>query len=180
MNSDISSSENDVSSICVSCGMCCDGTLFDKAVVHGEEDRAVADGVGLTTYVINDKSFFKLPCHHFSACCTIYGTQRPHTCSAFFCVPLKKYKSGEQTFSDAAFQVQQLLEYRNSLMKAAAQFPELMELNFRQIKSKLEEYSEDNDKVRVYRHLFLIFFLFENARKSYFKVTRKDDGVLNY
>ena len=38
-----------LSDICTQCGMCCDGTLFNHAKVKNEDDRKLADSLGLTT-----------------------------------------------------------------------------------------------------------------------------------
>lgn len=170
-------SENEVSDLCVSCGMCCDGTLFEKGAIRNEKDRETADDLGMGTFEFHGKLFFKMPCCHFSTCCTIYERLRPDICSEFFCVPLKKYKKGEQTFEDAKQQVQSLLEYRDKLLKAASQFSETRNLNFIELKAKLEASSEDSEKVNVYKDLFLLFFLFENVRKKYFRLVRTDNSA---
>jgi hypothetical protein len=173
----MSDNNNEISDLCVRCGMCCDGTLFNKANVVDEADRKVADDLGLTTFELNGKLFFKLPCRHFSSCCTVYETQRPRICSAFFCSPIRKYNRGEQTFQDASQQVGWLLEHRNKLMKVASQFPELKALDFRSLKDKLEEYGEDAEKVSMYKHLFLIFFIFLDMRDKYFSVSGKNESL---
>jgi|GEM_PF-2487486 len=178
MNPDILNNENEISDLCVSCGMCCDGTLFKRATVFGEEDRILANDLGLNAFDLNNQIFFKLPCSYFSGCCTIYARPRPGICSAFFCNPIRKYQNGEQTFDDARQQVRSLLQYRAELLKIASQFPEIKNLDFEGLKSMLEDASEDNEKVEIYRHLFLIFFLFEDARKKYFNVARKDEQTV--
>lgn len=132
-------SEKKVSDLCVACGLCCDGTLFPYAYVRDEEDRKIADDLGLTTAEIKDKLFFNLPCPHFSGCCTVYDKSRPHTCSAFFCPPIKKYQRNEQPFEEAEAQIRLFKEHRDKLLKAASQFPELANLNFRALKNLLEE-----------------------------------------
>nr|WP_295927019.1 hypothetical protein [uncultured Dyadobacter sp.] len=171
--------ENEVSDLCVSCGMCCDGTLFEKGAIRNEKDRGIADNLEMGTFELHDKLFFKMPCCHFSSCCTIYESLRPNICSDFFCVPLKKYQKGEQTFGDAKQQVQWLFEYREKLLKAASQFPETKDLNFKELKAKLEMSSGDNEKVNVYKDLFLLFFLFENVRKKYFRLVKAENGSVS-
>lgn len=85
---------NDDTQPCVGCGMCCDGTLYDKATVaEGEEERLTEHGLTLTT--VDDKTYFRLPCH-FEKCgsCTIYET-RFEICRSFRCALLKSYNDGE-------------------------------------------------------------------------------------
>ncbi|MHA4742246.1 hypothetical protein [Dyadobacter sp. MSC1_007] len=173
----MSDSKNEISDLCVSCGMCCDGTLFASGQVRDEADRSIADGLEMTTFELKGKLFFKQPCHHFSSCCTVYGEQRPHVCSAFFCNPVRKHKRGEQTFEDASQQVHWLLEQRDKLMKIASQFPELKDLDFRSLKDKLEEYAEDSEKVSLYKHLYLIFYIFLDLRDRYFPIPGKSESL---
>lgn len=174
----MSNSEKEVSELCVSCGMCCDGTLFARGFVRDEADRKVADDCGMVTLKIKETLFFNLPCHHFSTCCTIYDKPRPHTCSVYFCPPIKRHKSGEQSFEDTEQQVQTLQQQRDKLLKIASEFPELSQLNFRELKAKLEEWAGDEEKVALYKHLFLILFIFDDVRKRYFTPTEKDKLVI--
>lgn len=176
MDSNMVDNENEVSDLCVSCGMCCDGTLFEKGAIRNEKDRETADHLGMGTFEFRDKLFFTMPCCHFSSYCTVYESVRPNICSEFFCVPLKKYQKGEHTFEDAQQQVQGLLEYRNKLLKAASQFSETRNLNIKELKTKLELASGDSEKVHVYKDLFLLLFLFENTRKKYFRGTNANNG----
>jgi hypothetical protein len=161
--------KNEVSDLCVSCGMCCDGTLFDKAFVRNAADRKIADDLGMETFEANGRLSFRLPCPLFSACCTVYAVQRPNVCSAFFCPPIKRYKGGEQTFEESEQQVLALHEHRDKLLKIASKFPELSDLNIRELINKLNEYGEDSEKVNTYRMLFLILFIFKDLQAKYFK-----------
>ncbi|MCF0054620.1 YkgJ family cysteine cluster protein [Dyadobacter sp. CY356] len=164
----MSDSKNEISDLCVGCGMCCDGTLFNKAVVWSEDERKMADDLGLFTFEIKEKLFFKLPCSQFSSCCNIYE-QRPSTCSVFFCHPIKRYQLGEQTFMEVEQQILLLREHRDKLLKVASNFPELSHLNFRDLKNMLEESADDDEKIGTYRMLFLVFFIFDDIETKYFK-----------
>ncbi len=93
------------SQLCVSCGMCCDGTLFSQALLKaGEPDEARRLGMQVFTIgsgppetVVGYDDAFRLPCHlHDRGWCTIYDdTARPHVCGAFQCVLLKRLVAGE-------------------------------------------------------------------------------------
>jgi len=170
----MSDSKNEISDLCVSCGMCCDGTLFETGFVRDETDRKVADDLGMVTMQIRDKLFFELPCRHFSGCCTVYGRQRPYTCSVFFCPPIKRYEHKEQTFSEAEQQILLLKEHRDKLLKIASQFPDLQHLNFRELKNKLGEYAGDEDKITMYRLLFLNLFILEDIQTKYFTPAKEN------
>jgi hypothetical protein len=173
----MSEGKDEISDLCVSCGMCCDGTLFGNAFVRDADDRKIADDLGMVTSEIKDKFFFKLPCHHFSACCTVYSERRPSTCSAFFCPPIKRHKHGDQTFPETQQQIRLLQDHRDKLLKIASQFPELRDLNFRALKNKLEELADDEERVALYRMLYLILFIFEDLYTKYF-VPGKEDTLI--
>lgn len=174
----MSDSPKDISELCVSCGMCCDGTLFPYAFVRDEADRQIADDLGMITTEIKDRLFFKQPCPHFSGCCTVYDKTRPHTCSAFFCPPIKKFKRGEQTFDEAQEQVQMLHEHRDRLLKIASQFPELEALHFRELRNKLEASGEDDAFVSKYSQLYLMLFIFRDLHAKYFKSAKEDTLII--
>ncbi|SDE96729.1 hypothetical protein SAMN04487996_10874 [Dyadobacter soli] len=171
-------SEKNISDLCVSCGMCCDGTLFPYGFVRDENDRKIADELGLTTKEIDGKLFFNMPCPHFSGCCTVYDKSRPHTCSAYFCPPLKKYRRGEQAFEDAESQIRLFREHRDKLLNAASQFPELADLNFRALKSLLDKSGDDAAFVSKHRQLYLLLFIFRDIYDRYFTPAEKDKLVV--
>lgn len=162
-------SEKEISDLCVDCGMCCDGTLFSKARIRDEEDRKHAASMDFVTFELDKGLYFKMPCPHFAGCCSIYDRNRPHICSTFFCNPLSKVHRGEQNMAEAIQQVKALQEQRNKFMSVASRFPEFDGLAFKEIARRLEDLSEDNDKVSNYRHLFLLMYVFDDLRRRYFE-----------
>ena len=98
--------------LCVGCGMCCDGTLYERAsVAPGEEERMAASGLEL--FGDAGKRSFRQPCPHSSGGrCTIYES-RFHICRTFECALLRSVESGDLSLSEAKGKVataQQLLE----------------------------------------------------------------------
>lgn len=97
--------------LCVSCGFCCDGTLFSRARTRDEyhplfnyED---ADG---------HKSF-KLPCHLFKdGCCSIYGQKRPSVCGEFRCKLLRRVDAGHISQTDAENRILQALKLKQEIL----------------------------------------------------------------
>jgi hypothetical protein len=74
-------------SICVGCGLCCDGTLFSHLGVIDESDlgRPLA-ALGVKVIVEADPPVFELPCPAFDGhACGIYSLQRPRACGWFEC-----------------------------------------------------------------------------------------------
>ncbi len=74
-------------SICIGCGLCCDGTLFSHLGVHDESDLGMPlRALGVEVIVVTDPPVFALPCPAVvEGTCTIYHLQRPRACAAFEC-----------------------------------------------------------------------------------------------
>ena len=53
--------ESAISALCVSCGLCCDGTLFKQANLKDKKDSALADSLGLK--VIEKQGKFPITVH---------------------------------------------------------------------------------------------------------------------
>jgi Fe-S-cluster containining protein len=74
-------SQEDLERLCKSCGMCCDGTLFQRAMLKPEEVEP-AKKHGLK--VIEDRGF-EQPCPQWTAGgCQVYE-HRPSVCRSFAC-----------------------------------------------------------------------------------------------
>jgi len=92
---------DDASRLCLSCGMCCDSTLFFFA---GLKPREAARAAKNDFDVVEEdgKARFNQPCHHLDgAACTIYSQWRPHVCGDFRCTLLIKLGKGDIAVSDA-------------------------------------------------------------------------------
>lgn len=113
-----------VSQLCTSCGMCCDGTLFSHATISNEADLALAASLGMTTLKKNERDAFALPCHHFTEQCTIYDQARPHTCSAFFCQPIRDIRRGKCDLADARRLISRAVKFRSQFVLASRAYPE--------------------------------------------------------
>lgn len=74
-------------SVCIGCGMCCDGTLLTHLAVSDESDLGMplrALGVELITAA--DPPVFALPCPAVDhGTCTIHQLHRPRACAQFEC-----------------------------------------------------------------------------------------------
>jgi hypothetical protein len=91
--------EKEVSEICVQCGMCCSGVLFDYARLE-ESEVDFARSISLTVEADSEepdaRKKFTLPCPHLcGSACSIYTKPRPQICSRFFCELAKSLDRGE-------------------------------------------------------------------------------------
>ncbi|OIO66540.1 MAG: hypothetical protein CO186_05675 [Zetaproteobacteria bacterium CG_4_9_14_3_um_filter_49_83] len=114
----------ELSSICQSCGMCCDGTLFHQANLENKHDRALADSLELVTKQQHDKLVFQLPCHHFNRQCTIYQQPRPAICQGYFCQPLKMAKRQKISLHQAHDTISTAMKLKHKFDVARINFPE--------------------------------------------------------
>ncbi len=82
----------DAAGLCVACGLCCDGTLFNRAKTSPAEAPRVRS-FGVEVYA--SETHFVLPCPRLDGtACTIYA-ERFTVCRTFRCALLKKVESGE-------------------------------------------------------------------------------------
>ncbi|MCX7676679.1 MAG: YkgJ family cysteine cluster protein [Alteraurantiacibacter sp.] len=101
--------------LCLSCGMCCDNTLFGRVVVsRWEAARLRLRGVKVIRYADGERSFAQ-PCPRFGASgCGIYKT-RPHTCRAYVCETVRALQAREITLAEAQDRVNAALAARAAL-----------------------------------------------------------------
>lgn len=116
---------SDASTLCVNCGMCCDGVLFTNARAEPDEiARLRAHGLEVEQ-VRAGRTQFRLPCpHHHDGHCGIYA-DRFLKCRTFRCALLKRLDAGETTLAEAQATVAQakaMLSRVTALDPAAGQF----------------------------------------------------------
>lgn len=108
-------SERDViieQSLCLSCGICCDGTIFGKVPLQPEDELPPLQSAGIAIETKGDKKFFKLGCAaHRQNCCQVYH-HRPANCRKYRCALLKKYESGDVSREDAQQKVERARELK--------------------------------------------------------------------
>lgn len=91
-----------IESICTECGFCCDGTLFNRAIVKQNE---VIDE-SYTFFVLPEEGTtshsFRLPCNYLKdKFCTIYNTRPYKICENFKCKLLRSVNNSTVTFTEA-------------------------------------------------------------------------------
>ena len=106
--------ENDEHIICISCGFCCDRTLFDVAKL--DEDEILRDKFIPIETRINDVRFFKLPCPYFDKKCTIYQEKKPNICTKFKCMHLRNAIKGNITKEDAMRTIENARKLRDEIL----------------------------------------------------------------
>lgn len=108
------------SRLCLACGLCCDGTVYEDAKIRDDEIEDV-ERIGLTsTRSANGEATFRFPCPYLEqACCTRYDQWRPSVCGKYFCSLQEKASRGElteqQAFAKVAMARQLVAEVKTML-----------------------------------------------------------------
>lgn len=91
--------------LCLACGLCCDGTLFDLVKLEAGDDAPKLKALGLPVTVSRGKApiaRFPQPCSALceDRTCRLYQA-RPWQCRVFECGVLKEAKANRITFASA-------------------------------------------------------------------------------
>ncbi len=101
-------------SLCIRCGLCCDGTLFSRVPVE-LGDEAAAEAAGLVIDRERDTHFFRQPCAGFAGGrCAVYAN-RPTPCRNFRCKLLKSFQAGEIDLDTALEKVELAMQLRRKI-----------------------------------------------------------------
>lgn len=138
--------------ICISCGFCCNGTLFDKAVLHPDEKKHLPETLRATCYTKEGRDFMKLPCPFFTNMCSIYASTRLEICSAFSCRLLTDLEKELMSADTAATIIVSAKSQLESLYEPAqVLFDPGEKVYFREIQERLKSIPEDtyDDRIKV-------------------------------
>ncbi|MBD5780675.1 YkgJ family cysteine cluster protein [Pelagicoccus sp. NFK12] len=91
--------------LCLACGMCCDGSLFDNVRLQPEESAEDLKRLGMPVKLSRAKlpvAFLRQPCRALGedCACAIYS-QRPAQCRSFECGVFKEAQSGAISYEEA-------------------------------------------------------------------------------
>ena len=137
----------DSNSLCLECGLCCNGVIFANGQLQPEDDGEHLRSLGLKfepnrkSQIVSRK--FVQPCAALDGCrCKIYS-ERPKYCRAFECLLLKSVKAG-RTDTATALRVirtaRQRVEKVKRLLRDLGNAEEDVALSkrFRKVKRRLE------------------------------------------
>ncbi len=109
-------------SICVGCGICCDGTLFRHLPIALNDNRKVLEAAGSEFTTIGTNPVMVLGCGAFDGqCCTIYA-DRPTVCGTFTCALYRRHAAGEVTTADAKAAIAETIALRNTVRPVVEEF----------------------------------------------------------
>lgn len=100
------SSEVDGSSLCLECGLCCQGILHGSVKIRADEVPAVRR-LGLSVVETGEGPVFPQPCLcHQEGRCTVYA-ERPSSCRGYRCKLLGRYEEGILTREESLLHIRQ-------------------------------------------------------------------------
>ncbi|MBK6976639.1 MAG: YkgJ family cysteine cluster protein [Cytophagaceae bacterium] len=140
----------EISKLCVTCGMCCDGSLFRHGHLFDQEDIDLAKGLGLE---VVENEGFKMPCKFFDGKCSIWTSEKPKICEKYFCKPLKRYLNGDIDFDEASIKVKNLITVKEKMLIESRQFEEFNGFTLVQVCEKLDNCTPGNLKKYGFLHL---------------------------
>jgi len=103
--------------ICLTCGFCCDGTLFLHASLNPGEKGSLPEKIEQLSFTEAEKDYFYLPCLYFAGKCSIYDKKRADICSAYRCQLLKNLAVKKITIKAALEIIREALSLRNEIFK---------------------------------------------------------------
>ncbi len=109
--------------LCLTCGLCCDGTLFRGVEIDLEREGPTFVAIGAVIEQEPTKTRAVQPCVAFESCaCTIYPN-RPRACQTYQCQLLKHCLTGEVSWEKAREIVASAVGLRDGIAAEVASHP---------------------------------------------------------
>jgi Fe-S-cluster containining protein len=151
--------------LCLACGLCCDGSLFDHVQLGVGDDAKKLKALGLPIFVARIKktsvTHFRQPCVALCAdrSCRVYA-DRPGQCRSFECGVYKDAQAGRITSATALRVVKQArrrVEKIRRLLRALGDSDETHSLNerFRRTQRRMESGTADSTEADTFAELSL-------------------------
>ena len=101
--------------LCLTCGFCCDGTLFMHASLNPGEKGNLPEKIEQQSFTGGEKDYFRLPCLYFCGKCSIYNQKRADVCSSYRCQLLKDFADNKITTNEALTIIRQASALRDKI-----------------------------------------------------------------
>jgi hypothetical protein len=107
-------------SLCLACGLCCDGTIFSSVPLKPSDDITPLKTVGIDIVSDSDANrLFTLPCAaHKNCTCTVYAN-RPQLCRTYKCKLLKRFERNEIPHEAALRIINKIVSLKNEVSALA-------------------------------------------------------------
>lgn len=159
---------DEASTLCTSCGLCCDGSLFSIAPLVPEDGSVVAP---LRSHEDADERYLSLPCPALDSekCCTVYG-YRPRICGAFRCALLDRLVERRITLREAMQKVAVAQQNKSRTLAVVGQFVDTDGRGMKEIKQSYRDLSEEDQTrdIQSYKEGEFLLKAFGHYLKKHF------------
>jgi uncharacterized protein len=167
------SDEGLTQSLCLSCGLCCDGTLFSQVLLNPSDDILAFTAKGLQISVEGGTRALKQPCSAHKGCaCTVYA-DRPSTCRAYQCVLLKRIGRNEISHDAALGVIRETISLRNHVREQMLGASGDSEWHLSEFTSGFTEHMQEispDQREKCYAPLFRTFVALQSRLDKYFRI----------
>jgi len=102
--------------LCMTCGLCCDGTLFKTAPVDPDERLIELQASGVQIHIENERRRLLLPCAAYeNNICKAYYNEKAKICTEYQCKLLKQCFIGKITWDEATEVVHSIQLHKKKL-----------------------------------------------------------------
>lgn len=184
-------------SLCLTCGLCCDGTLFTFVQLTLEDDITPLEAVGINVQLtleddippleavdintVSDSNnvsgsapnIFKQPCAAHKNCTCIVYANRPQRCRTYKCELLKRFER-EDIFHDAALEIINKTVSLKNEVKAAVLAASTDMQPAEEITLLMQRWLGDPSVAATnqsYAHVFLKFMILQMRLDRFFRKT---------
>jgi Fe-S-cluster containining protein len=150
--------------LCLACGLCCDGTLFDNVRLEPGDDAKQLRSLGLPVTVSRGRTpvtTFPQPCAALckDRTCRVYAG-RPKQCRTYECAVFKGMQAGELTPAAALRRVTNARRQADRVRRLLRQLGDTEEHRslgerFHRMQCRMEEQPADADALAVFADLSL-------------------------
>ena len=106
-------------SLCLTCGLCCDGTLFWGMPLVPDDDVTPLEAVGINIVSDNDLTVLKQPCAAHKNCTCVVYANRPQRCRTFNCKLLKRFEREDVSQQSALEIINKMKSLKNEMNELA-------------------------------------------------------------
>jgi hypothetical protein len=143
----VQSPQQGESSLCLSCGLCCNGTLFDTVPLAPYDDTASLHAAGITDELADGVRRFQQPCScHDGEECRVYA-YRPAACRNYACDLLKRVRAGTIDDAEARRIIDKVIRLDRSLVAAAREIEPGGDSTWKSRRTRLKQLTERLEQV---------------------------------
>lgn len=137
-----------VQSLCLTCGLCCDGTLFSYVEIESDDNDA-ALALDIQTVGEPGPRILKQHCPaHKNCSCTIYQN-RPNTCRNFQCALLKRFNKHRISQAEALKIIRDAVKLRDEVKRGMRSALGENNYSFDEFTARLKARWKDADSVEA-------------------------------